>query len=347
MRQRSAGRPSLRRAAATGVAAALVLAAAACGAEAAKEPVAAWPWPGPTPPEALEAMLKERRVLRPSPQDLQRIEAAVPDAPPARPAKPRRLLVWGRLWTHAGNAFAEEAVKILGRKTGAFETVATDDPRLLLPESLKTFDALFLNNLHDRQPFLPLDLKALPSERQAEAQQVDMAIKQSILEFVTEHGRGLAGVHGAIAALRDWPDFGEMMGAFYGGHWGGAQVLKLDDPDHPVNACFQRKPFRISDESYVPGPTYSRSKVRVLLSLDLTKSPDPAEKADWLKQAMKGRPRDYAITWVKPHGKGRVFYCCLGHRPSTYANPLFLRHVLAGIQFAIGDLPADATPSEK
>jgi type 1 glutamine amidotransferase len=295
----------------------------------------------------VEAKLKEERVQRPGPQDLKKIEEAAPPEAPAKPARPRKVLVWGRLWTHAGNAFAEEAVKILGRKTGAFEAVASDDPRLLLPDSLKTFDAVFFNNLHDRQPFLPLDSTALPKGKQAEAQRIDKAVKDSILQFVMEAGKGVAGVHGAIAALKDWPEFGEMMGAFHGGHWGGPQVLKLDDPDHPVNACFGGKPFRIADECYVAGPPYSRSKVRVLLSLDLTQVPDPAEKADWLKQAMKGRERDYAISWVKAHGKGRVFYCCLGHMPNVYTNPLFLRHVLAGIQFAIGDLPGGTAPSEK
>lgn len=34
----------------------------------------------------------------------------------------------------------------------------------------------------------------------------------------------------------------------------------------------------------------------------------------------------------------RAFYTTLGHDPQTYLNPLFLRHVLAGVQFATGDL---------
>lgn len=45
--------------------------------------------------------------------------------------------MWGRLWTHWGNAFCEEAVKIIGSKSGAFEVVATDDPRALPPENLQ------------------------------------------------------------------------------------------------------------------------------------------------------------------------------------------------------------------
>jgi len=54
--------------------------------------------------------------------------------------------------------------------------------------------------------------------------------------------------------------------------------------------------------------------------------------------------QDYPITWVRTWGKGCVLYCSLGHAPATYWNPLFLEHVLAGIQFACGDLQADAAP---
>ena len=142
----------------------IVLALASAGAwggEAAKEPLPAWPWPGPTPAEIVEAKLKEGHVERPGPQDLKRIEDAVPAEAPARPAKPRKVLVWGRLWTHSGNVFAEEAVKALGRKTGAFHVIAGDDPRLLLPEGLKTFErALFTiprKKLYDTQYLVVTD----------------------------------------------------------------------------------------------------------------------------------------------------------------------------------------------
>lgn len=102
----------------------------------------------------------------------------------------------------------------------------------------------------------------------------------------------------------------------------------------------------------MPGPPYSRSKVRVLLSLDLSKMPEPIAdpKAAWLKENVKkleaytGREKDYPISWVKTHGRGRVFYCSLGVQKEAYSSPLFLRYLLAGIQYAIGDLPADATP---
>ncbi|HUT37496.1 MAG TPA: ThuA domain-containing protein [Planctomycetota bacterium] len=329
--------------------------AAALGGETAKEPPPTWPWPGPTPPEIREALMKKRFSRRPAERELQQIEAAAPDKAPAAPAKPRRVLCYGRLWTHLANAFTEESVKIFGRKTGAFEVVAGDDPRLLLPESLKTFDALFLNGLHDPQPFLPLNWKTLPPDELAAAKKLDTEIKQSILAFVMEDGKGIAGIEGSIAALGDWKEFGEMMGAFYNGHYRGKHVYKVEEPKHPVAACLEGKDIELDDQSYLPGPPYSRKKVRVLLSLDLTKTPDPTtnEKQAWLKGHEKrqvdytGREKDYAISWVRQHGKGRVFYCSLGVDWRTYLNPAFLRYLLAGIQFAIGDLPGDTTPSEK
>ena len=56
---------------------------------------------------------------------------------------------------------------------------------------------------------------------------------------------------------------------------------------------------------------------------------------------------DFPISWIKPYGKGRVFYTTIGHNPDSFKNPAMLQHYLAGIQYALGDLKADASPSEK
>ena len=57
--------------------------------------------------------------------------------------------------------------------------------------------------------------------------------------------------------------------------------------------------------------------------------------------------RDYGLSWIKRVGKGRVFYTALGHTPTLFATPALAEHVLAGIQFALGDLEADATPQRE
>ena len=46
-------------------------------------------------------------------------------------------------------------------------------------------------------------------------------------------------------------------------------------------------------------------------------------------------------------GKGRTFYCSLGHREEISCEPAILKHYLAGIQYVPGDLDVDASPTVK
>jgi type 1 glutamine amidotransferase len=57
-----------------------------------------------------------------------------------------------------------------------------------------------------------------------------------------------------------------------------------------------------------------------------------------MEDPQKRQDKDYAVSWVRTYGKGRVFYTTLGHDATTYWNMVFLQHLLAGIQYAIGDL---------
>jgi len=56
---------------------------------------------------------------------------------------------------------------------------------------------------------------------------------------------------------------------------------------------------------------------------------------------------DYAVSWIRQYGKGRVFYTVLGHQAADFSAPLLMEHFLAGIQYILGDLDADSTPSAK
>ena len=56
---------------------------------------------------------------------------------------------------------------------------------------------------------------------------------------------------------------------------------------------------------------------------------------------------DYALAWIHEYGQGRVFYPAFGHAHDHFWNPTLLKFYLAGIQYALGDLKADATPSSK
>jgi len=279
------------------------------------------------------ALAAQMVVRTPTAAELAKVEQAAPREPAAKPAQPRKVLVWGRLGAHDPNAIVAETLKILGKKSGAFEAVVSEDPAALLPDALKPFDAILMNNVHQPDPFLPADLKTLPPEEQAKLVKQNEAIHKAVLEFVSG-GKGIAGIHAATAAFQKWPEYGEMMGGYYGGHMAGDVAIRPEDPASPLVAAFSGKTFRITDEIYFAKEPYSRTKVRVLLGLDLKEMDDPAKRPD----------KDYAISWIRQYGKGRVFYCALGHASSTYWNPAVLRHFLAGIQFVIGDLKADATP---
>ena len=85
-----------------------------------------------------------------SPADRAKIEQALPAKAPAAPKKARKLLIFpvnvGYGNGHASIPHASLAFSLMGKKTGAFETVVSRDPEVFRPQSLKQFDAVLLNN---------------------------------------------------------------------------------------------------------------------------------------------------------------------------------------------------------
>lgn len=53
----------------------------------------------------------------------------------------------------------------------------------------------------------------------------------------------------------------------------------------------------------------------------------------------------YPSTWVRMHGKGRVFYSSLGHREDVWTNPVFQSVLAGGLNWALGRVDADVTPN--
>jgi type 1 glutamine amidotransferase len=144
-----------------------------------------------------------------------------------------------------------------------------------------------------------------------------------------------------------WPEFNTMIGGFFKFHWNDGQdiTVKVDDPNSPLTAMFKGKPqLVVVDETYTFGrETYSRKNLRVLTSIDYAKMTDEDKK----KESNPRSDGDYALSWIHRDGKGRVFYEAFGHNEKIYAMTPILEHVLAGMQYVLGDLQADDSPSEK
>ena len=143
-----------------------------------------------------------------------------------------------------------------------------------------------------------------------------------------------------------WPEWNQMIGGFFKFHWNDGTVItvKLDEPKHPLNAPFKGQEFTVMDEIYTFGrETYSRANLRVLTSINY----DKMSAEDKAKEQYPRPDGDYALSWIRRDGKGRVFYEALGHSERVYAIKPILEHVLAGIQYVLGDLQVDDAPSAK
>lgn len=277
-----------------------------------------------------------------APEIRQKVDEAIPAKAPAKPAKPRQMLVVtlnmrdGKPWP--GNhpktiPVANYALEQMGKRTGAYEAIFSNDLNLWRWESITQFDAICFNN--------------------AEGVLTDDAeLRRSLLDFVRS-GRGFVGFHGGGGATfvqypryDQFPEFGEMFGAYEdGGHpWREMDLvtIKVDDPANPIVAAFGGRSFQIRDQIFQFRHGYSRERLRILLSVDTDKT-DMNPSRRFLPE--RAADKDFGIAWIKRYGRGRIFYNALGHTLEVFQDPKLLQHFLAGIQYALGDLKADDRPS--
>lgn len=380
------------------------------------------------PASLLTSMLAGRGPQNQTPKqaDVDKMLAALPSQAPAKPARPRKVLVLSKCagFVHSCIPLAARTIQELGAKTGAWTATVSYDGGDINADNLKQYDLLFLNNttgnfLDDADPA------------------VTAARKKALLDFVRS-GKGLAGIHAAsdsyheagptapgmgsrlgpvvaagadkdkdskvtaeelsefggaifdkidrdkagkvaVADLRarlfftmlssggpramgammggpgkpgrdhevgTWPEFNKMIGGYFKYHWLDPQhiVYKIDDPASPINAAFKDKGFEVNDETYTfAANSWSRRNLHVLTSVDYSKMPD----ADKAKEDFPREDHDYGLSWIRREGKGRVFYAAHGHNERVYAITPMLEHLLAGIQYALGDLKANDAPAAK
>ena len=252
----------------------------------------------------------------------------------------------------------EEALTRLGKETGDFEAVCSQDSRKeITAENLAKYDAVYY--------YTPGDLPW--SETQ----------KADLLSFVRS-GKGFTGSHCATDTFYGWTPYGDMIGGYFDGHpWHTKVKVMVEDTTNPATRHLGTS-FEITDELYQFRTPYSRDKLRVLMRIDPSWAKErrldeqrqiDKRKADMLAKAAKlrddgktaeadkltqeadrSRPGihraddDHALAWVRDYGKGRVFYTALGHRDEVWKDPRFLGHMRGGLQYAMGTAQGDAAP---
>lgn len=256
---------------------------------------------------------------------IDKIAAAIPKEAIGKPLKHRCVLVYSKTegFYHQSIVAGNYALWLMGKATGAYECEFVEDKSVFSKETLERFDAIVFNN-------------------PCKVEFAEVSQQKAILDFVA-HGKGFVGIHCAVDCFQNWAQGAQMLGGLFRSHpWGaeGTWGIKIDEPNHPLVQSFNGQGFYIQDEIYQMSESpYSREKLRVLLSLDMTK---PVNKN--VEGAIR-TDQDIAISWIRTYEQGRVFFCSFGHNDDVFWQPRILDHYLAGIQFALGDLLVDSRPS--
>jgi len=227
-----------------------------------------------------------------------------------------RILVFTKTegFRHESIPAAIQAVRDLGARNG-FDVTPTEDDTVFSAAGLAPYDAVvFLLTTGD----------------------VLNDAEQAAFETWLRAGHGYVGVHSAADTERDWPWYGRLVGAWSSGHPeiqpAVAQVVT------PTDASTAALPARWSrtDEWYGFLTNPRANGVRVLLTLDESSY----LPRDWAMGA------DHPIAWEHAFDGGRAWYTQGGHTTESYSEPLFLGHLLGGIQYALakGSGPADKPP---
>lgn len=145
--------------------------------------------------------------------------------------------------------------------------------------------------------------------------------EQAFMKYIRSGG-GFVGIHAATDCEYDWEWYGNLVGAYFGGHPAGqTATLNIVDSTHISTRHLPREWVR-KDEWY--NFKWIKDGLNVLVTID--------------ESSYKGGTNGafHPMAWYHAFDGGRSFYTELGHTKESYADPLFLNHLLGGIKYAMG-----------
>jgi type 1 glutamine amidotransferase len=251
---------------------------------------------------------------------------AVLPADAQQPAKKKKLLAIGQTkgFQHDATTHGLATIWKLGQESGLWDTYIRTDTQLITKDkldgnarNLDYFDAIAFYTTGE------LDL----TDKQ----------KATLLSFIKDDGKGFIGIHSATDTFYQWPEYGEMIGGYFDFHpWNQFEApIIVEDRNFPATRHFPAS-ITVHDEIYQI-KEFSRDRVRVLMRLD-------ESKIDLQRRNVKRADKDFAVTWVRNYGKGRVFYSTLGHREDSWDRKDVQTMWLEAVKWAMGLTQGDATP---
>ena len=219
----------------------------------------------------------------------------------ARPM-PKRILLFYKTaaYKHLSIPSGVAAISKLGKENN-FQVDTSSNSAVFNKKSLKKYHAVvFLSTSGDM-----LD-----------------SIQQLNFENYIHSGGGFMGIHGASAGEYGWPWYGRLVGAVFNGHPVQQQALfKVVDSNHPSTSHLPLE-WNMKEELY--NFKNINPNIQVLITVDET-------------SYKGGTNGDYhPMAWYHEFEGGRSYYTALGHADEKYTDPLFLKHILEGIRYAMG-----------
>ncbi|ACU02953.1 ThuA domain-containing protein [Pedobacter heparinus] len=217
-------------------------------------------------------------------------------------AKKKKVLVFSKTagYHHASIKVGVPAIQKLGLEN-KFEVDSTIDAGKFTAKNLKQYAAvIFLNTTGD----------VLNNEQQA-------AFEQYI-----KNGGGYVGVHAATDTEYEWPWYGKLAGAYFINHPAQQEAVLNVVNRNTIATRHLPQVWKRKDEWY--NFKDLNPEVKVLITID--------------ENSYKGGKNSpvHPMAWYHDFEGGRSFYTELGHVDESYTDPLFLQHLLGGIQYAMG-----------
>jgi len=217
--------------------------------------------------------------------------------------KPYRVLVFSKTkgFRHESIEVGKTALIQLGLRNG-FHVDTTENADYFTEMTLKKYKAIiFFNTTGD----------VLSNDQ------------QSAFEGFIKSGGGFVGIHSATDTEYDWPWYGQLVGAYFKNHPEIQPAIMRKSKDTDLTRDLP-KDWKREDEWY--NFKQISSDIDVLYTLDES-SYQGGENGS-----------DHPISWKHEVEEGRAFYTALGHTKESYADPLFLNHILRGIQYSVKDI---------
>ena len=216
----------------------------------------------------------------------------------------------GKGYVHDNIPSAVACIQNLG-KTQGFKVDTTADASVFTRKNLEKYDLMVFTSTNN-------DVFDTDEQR--------LVFRQYI-----EAGGGFVGVHSVVGTERNWKWFRQFMGASFSWHANFQKyTVKIIDKQHPsvkgLPVNWERE-----DECYFEKEMYPG--IHTFMVQDVATLKTDEKGTENVKKNMGSFADYYPAAWHNFFDGGLAWITTLGHDKKDYSEPIYMRHILQGIEF--------------